>query len=133
MTENLQVLLADDSEVVRRRLGTMITEIPGVELVGEAADVADALEAIERLQPDLVIVDLHMPGNGLRLVEIVGRRKVKPTIVVLTNYPYEQYRDRCLTAGAEFFFDKATELDSVVEVLSDLANPVEPRAPHYGI
>jgi ActR/RegA family two-component response regulator len=66
-------------------------------------------------------VDLHMPGSGLRLVEALGRRIDKPTIVVLTNYPYVQYRNRCLSAGAQYFFDKATEFDSVVNVLADMA------------
>jgi DNA-binding NarL/FixJ family response regulator len=113
--------VADDSEVVRQRLASLLAEIPGVRVVGEARDTHTALDSIERLKPDVVIVDLHMPGNGLRLVETLGQRNIKPMIVVLTNYPYVQYRNRCISAGAQYFFDKATEFDSVVNVLADMA------------
>ena len=101
----------------------LIEKIPGIEVVGEASDVTHALESIDRLHPDLVIVDLHMPGNGFYLIDVVGARPGRPTMVVLTNHPYPQYRDRCLKAGAEYFFDKATEFDSVVRVLTDMAQP----------
>jgi DNA-binding NarL/FixJ family response regulator len=109
----------------------MIDEIPGVEVVAEAANVTQALQSVDTFKPDLVIVDLHMPGNGLTLVETIGQRKERPTILVLTNYPYVQYRNRCLAAGAEYFFDKATEFDAVVRVLADLANPRGPRSPAH--
>ncbi len=119
----MQILIADDSELVRQRLAMLIAKIPGVEVVGEASDVDDALESIDRLRPDLVIVDLHMPGSGIRLIDVVGARSYHPTLLVLTNYPYPQYRTRCLKAGAEYFFDKATEFDAVVRVLTDRARP----------
>ena len=117
----MQILIADDSDLVRQRLAMLIEKIPGIEVVGEASDVHHALESIDRLQPDLVIVDLHMPGNGLHLVDVLGARLGRPTMLVLTNHPYPQYRDRCLKAGAEYFFDKATEFEAVVRVLTDLA------------
>jgi DNA-binding NarL/FixJ family response regulator len=117
----MRILLADDSEIVRRRLAALLGDIPHIEVVGEAGDVTLALTAFERLHPDIVIVDLHMPGNGFRLVEALGERRPKATILVLTNYPYPQYRDRSLAAGADYFFDKSTEFLSVVRVLKDLA------------
>lgn len=117
----MRVLIADDSEIVRRKLVDLIEEIPSVEVVGQASEVAFALSAADRLQPDIVIVDLHMPGNGLKLVEALGKLEPKPTILVLTNYPYLQYRKRSLQAGAEFFFDKSADFPSVVQVLDRLA------------
>ncbi|HSB91441.1 MAG TPA: response regulator transcription factor [Anaerolineales bacterium] len=117
----MQILIADDSELVRHKLAMLIAKIPGIELVAEASNVDQALESIDRLQPDLVIVDLHMPGSGLRLIDTVGARTPHPTMLVLTNHPYPQYRARCLKAGAEYFFDKATEFDGVVRVLTDMA------------
>ena len=101
----------------------LIERIPGIEVVGEASDVDHALESIDRLQPDLVIVDLHMPGSGFRLIDVVGARTHHPKLLVLTSYPYPQYRTRCLKAGAEYFFDKATEFNAVVRVLTDMARP----------
>lgn len=117
----MQILIADDSELVRHKLAMLIAKIPGIELVAEASNVDQALESIDRLQPDLVIVDLHMPGSGLRLIDTLGARTPHPAMLVLTNYPYPQYRARCLKAGAEYFFDKATEFDAVVRVLTDMA------------
>ncbi len=117
----MRVLIADDSEIVRRKLAALIEDIPSVEVVGEVSGVAFALNAADRLRPDIVIVDLHMPGNGLRLVEALGTRQPKPTILVLTNYAYLQYRKRSLQAGAEYFFDKSTEFPSVIRVLNELA------------
>jgi DNA-binding NarL/FixJ family response regulator len=117
----MRVLIADDSEIVRRKLAELIGEIPSIEVVGEVSEVAFALNAADRLRPDIVIVDLHMPGNGLRLVEALGRFEPKPTILVLTNYPYLQYRKRSLQAGAEYFFDKSSDFPSVVRVLNELA------------
>ncbi len=126
--EEMRVLLADDSEIVRRRLATLIGDIPNVDVIGEAADVTLALTAYQRLRPDTVIIDLHMPGNGFRLIEALGNQTPKATILVLTNYPYPQYRDRSLAAGADYFFDKSTEFLSVVQVLKELAGHREQGA-----
>ncbi len=117
----MNVVLADDSEMVRRRLAGLLGAIPNVRIVAEAESVSQAIDAIDVLEPDLLIVDLHMPGNGLRLVKQVGRRVNSPTIIVLTNYAYDQYRNLCLKSGAEFFFDKVTEFESVVRVVTDLS------------
>jgi DNA-binding NarL/FixJ family response regulator len=117
----MHILLADDSEIVRRRLAGLLGDIPHVRIVGEAEDVDHALESIDTLLPDLVIVDLHMPGNGFRLIEELSQRPKRPLIMVLTNYAYRQYRDRVFRAGAEFFFDKVTEFDAVVRAVTDLS------------
>lgn len=124
----MQILIADDSQLVRQKLAMLIARIPGIEVVGEASDADHALESIDRLRPDLVIVDLHMPGSGLHLIDVVGARKDRPTLLVLTNYPYPQYRARCLKAGAKYFFDKATEFDAVVHLLTDMARLSEDPA-----
>lgn len=119
----MRVFIADDSEVVRMRLSTMLEDIPGVELGGAAETVDQAIEAIHQGRPEVVIVDLYMPGNGVNLIEHLKREEPERTVIVLTNYPYPQYRRRCLQAGADFFFDKSTELLAVVDVLSRLARP----------
>ena len=85
--------------------------------------------SIDRLHPDLVIVDLHMPGSGFRLIDVVGARSPHPLLLVLTSYPYPQYRTRCLKAGAEYFFDKATEFEAVVRMLTNLARPSASSTP----
>ena len=118
----MKVLIADDSALVRERLAALLCELEAVELVGQASNRRQTLEAIQRLRPDVVILDIHMPGgNGLQILETVKASESAPVVIMLTAFPYPQYRKKCLEAGAEYFFDKATEFDQVTEVLKQLS------------
>jgi len=118
----MKVLLVDDSLVLRDRLSSMISEIEGVKIVGEAEDSTGAIEAIEKLRPDVVILDIRMPGgDGILALDTLKKSKNPPKVIVFTNYPYLQYRKRCLDAGADFFFYKATEFEILIDLLKNLA------------
>ena len=68
-----------------------------------------------------MILDIHMPnGNGIRVLETIKKNPVAPVVIMLTAFPYPQYRRRCLEIGAEYFFDKTTEFDQVAVVLEEL-------------
>jgi DNA-binding NarL/FixJ family response regulator len=117
----MRVLIADDSTLVRDRLATLICELQGVELVGQTGNAPETLTAIRRLKPDVVILDIRMPGgNGIHILEKIKAHDASPIVIMLTAFPYPQYSKKCLEAGAEYFFDKATEFDSVAEVLEQL-------------
>lgn len=121
MKRILKVLIVDDSDLVRERLTALILELEAIELVGQAADAQEALEAIPRLRPDVVILDIRMPGgNGIQVLEAIKRNGAGSVVIMLTAFPYPQYRKKCLEAGAEYFFDKATEFERVGEVLQQL-------------
>ena len=114
----MKVFIADDSALVRERLAALISEIEGVEVVGQAEDAPEVLEGIQQLRPDVVILDIRMPGNnGIQVLEAIKRSTAAPVVIMLTAFPYPQYRKKCLEAGAEYFFDKATEFEQVAEVL----------------
>jgi DNA-binding NarL/FixJ family response regulator len=118
----LKVYVVDDSELVRERLIEMVSEIEEVEVVGETGDLRDAEASIGQLRPDAVILDIRLPdGNGITLLRHMKRERPAPTFIVLTNYPYPQYREECLDAGADYFLYKATEFDKVGEILSRMA------------
>ena len=118
----MRVFIADDSEVVAERLKAMLLELPEIEIVGQARDAPEATKSILGLQPDVVILDIRMPtGSGIEGLREIKQRKTAPTVIMLTNYPYPQYRKRCLDAGADFFFDKASEVHKVMEVLKQIA------------
>jgi DNA-binding NarL/FixJ family response regulator len=120
----LKVFIADDSTLVRERLDALISEIEGVEVVGQAGDAREALDAIQHLRPDAVILDIRMPGNnGIQVLEAIKKKNVAPVVIVLTAFPYPQYRKKCLEVGAEYFFDKATEFECVAQVVEQLAGP----------
>jgi DNA-binding NarL/FixJ family response regulator len=127
----LKVIIADDSDLVRERLGELISEVPGTEVVGQATDGPEALEALARLEPDVLILDIRMPGgNGIQALRAAKQRHPDLPVIVLTNYTYPQYRERCLEAGAAYFFDKATEFERVTEVLAELERRQRGRLEH---
>jgi YesN/AraC family two-component response regulator len=117
----LKVLIADDSPPVCERLSALISELGGIHLVGQARDGPEALSAIQHLRPDVAILDVRMPGcSGVQILEALKRAGHAPVVIMLTAFPYPQYRKRCLEAGAEYFFDKTTEFCRVSEVLERL-------------
>ena len=117
----MRVFIVDDSAIVRVRLKAMFSEIPGIEIVGEAANARDAIKDIRKLKPDVAIVDIRMPGgNGIDALKNIKKMKQAPVVIILTNYPYPQYRKKCTEAGANFFFDKSSEFEKVMEVLEQL-------------
>ncbi|MGD9369573.1 MAG: response regulator transcription factor [Desulfobacteraceae bacterium] len=117
----MKVFIVDDSSLLRDRLGESIAEIKGVEAVGAANDVQMALEMIPTFRPDVVILDIHLPnGNGITVLEKLKSEPAPPIVIMFTAYPYPQYRQKCLQAGADYFFDKATEFDCIPAVLETL-------------
>jgi len=119
----MRVIIADDSEILRTRLVEMLSEIEGIEIVAEAKDTKEAIEAIKAHHPDVVIMDIRMPGNdGIFAIETIKKgKRNKPRIIVFTNYPYLQYRKKCMDAGADFFFYKALEFEKLIKLVKDLA------------
>jgi DNA-binding NarL/FixJ family response regulator len=119
----MRVLIADDSEVFAQHLLQALGEINGVEIVGHARTGAEALQAVYNLRPEVVILDIRMPGgSGIDVLESMKSEKVTPITIVMTNFNYSQYRKKCLQLGARFFFDKSAEFAKVCEVLRLLAH-----------
>ena len=117
--QHIKVFIADDSLVVREHLVTMLDELPRIVTVGQAETVAKAINGILELRPDVVILDIRMPGgSGIDVLQRVKQGEVTPIVIILTNYPYPGYRQKCLQAGADFFLDKSTEFDQIPELLA---------------
>jgi len=117
----MKVFIADDSTVLRERLVEMLSDLPGIEIIGHAQDVPEAITAIKKLNPDVVILDIRMPGgSGIDVLQDIKKDKQAPLIIILTNYPYPQYRKKCLGLGADYFFDKSTEFERVPEIVKQL-------------
>ncbi len=118
----MRVLLADDSEAIRYRVKEMLSEMPDVEVAGEAYDTFSTRMMVHELKPDVMVVDLRMPGGGgikaLQQIQLDGN---PPTTIVLTNYPTPEYRKSCMALGADFFLDKSTEFEKLPSILRDLA------------
>jgi DNA-binding NarL/FixJ family response regulator len=117
----MKLLIADDSAVVRERLIALLAEITGIENIGEAVDIPTALNYFKKYHPDVVILDISMPGgSGIDVLKAIKNNGTPTKVVVLTNYPYPQYKKRCRELGADYFFDKSTEFEKVIETLNKL-------------
>lgn len=117
LNPTITVFIADDSLVVREHLVTMLEELAGIEIVGQAENGVEAISSIRNLRPNVVILDIRMPGgDGIEVLENIKQDEGAPVVIMLTNYPYAGYRQKCLQAGADFFLDKSTEFDQIPEL-----------------
>jgi CheY-like chemotaxis protein len=116
-SRRVRVLIVDDSAIIRDRLATLVREWPGVDLT-EARGADEALAVARSSRPDLVLLDLQMPGkSGLAVIADLKAMSPAPMVVVLTGQPTESYRRTCIAKGADFFFDKALDLASVLQTV----------------
>lgn len=121
--EFMKVFLVDDSAIIRQRLKRMLANMVNVEIVGEAGDAQEATNAILHDKPDVVLLDIHLlGGSGIDVLEAVKKVRPAPAVIVLTNYPYPQYRQKCIQAGADYFFVKSTEFGQVIPALVKLGS-----------
>jgi|GEM_PF-262245 len=124
--KSMKIFLVDDSAVIRQRLMRLLAEIKEVTVIGESGNAQEAIVAILKLKPDVVLLDIHLldDGSGIQVLQAIKQSKPAPKVIILTNYPYPQYRQKCLEAGADFFFVKSTEFDQVVPTLKKMMGPV---------
>jgi DNA-binding NarL/FixJ family response regulator len=119
--KKMKIFIADDSMVVVERLVDLLDEVPGAQLVGQAGDVPEAVRGIQEMKPDAIILDLQMPGgSGLDVLRAIRMDYPDLYVLICTNYPYPQYREECLTAGANFFLDKSAEFEKIPAILREL-------------
>jgi SARP family transcriptional regulator, regulator of embCAB operon len=115
-----RLLIADDRARTRRALGAVLATQSGLELVGEAADGEQALAAVERLLPDIVILDIRMP----RVDGIAATRQIKarwPNIRVIAHSLAEELRAAALAAGADAFVPKGAPVRELLDALREQA------------
>lgn len=101
MSEAIRILLVDDHPVVRGGLGGMFAADGGFDIVGEASDGNEAVRLVGELDPDVVLMDLRMPGlDGLGAIRELVRRGVRSRVLVLTTYDTDSYVVPAIEAGA---------------------------------
>jgi len=114
----IKVFIAEDFLPVRRRLTELLTERDGVDVVGEAESVAEAIDGILANRPDWVILDYQLRGGtGVDVLRRVHPKAPSIRFIVLTNHPTAQYRRACIESGAGWFFDKSTEFGKVRDLI----------------
>ena len=115
----MRVLIVDDVAAVREALRLLLSDEPGVDVVGEAADGEEAVRQVETLRPDLVLMDLEMPHmNGLAAMRAIRGRPDPPRLVAMSVYgASDTARVSALAAGAATYVEKGATLAEVVEAL----------------
>ena len=111
---DMRVLIADDNELIRRGIAGILSADKDIEVCGEASDSIEALKKADELSPDLILLDVSMPGkNGLNTAQVLRQQLPLLKILIISQHDSNQLLPRALEAGADGCIDKgriATEL-----------------------
>jgi DNA-binding NarL/FixJ family response regulator len=120
MTNPIRVVIVDDQQLVRVGFQRILETEPGIEVVGEAEDGAQAIEVVRWRRPDVVLMDIQMPGmDGLeatrRILETPGADA--PRVIILTTFELDEYVFEALRAGASGFLVKNTPPEALIDAI----------------
>jgi DNA-binding NarL/FixJ family response regulator len=118
----ISLVIADDHPLILAGIATLIESEPGFELLGEAVNAAEAIEQYQRLRPDVMLVDLNMPGSGLEAIVQVRKKHAEAKIVILTTYEGDENVHRALHAGASAYLLKQAGFEEIVHCVRQVAN-----------
>ena len=124
----LRIFLVEDSPLLRGRLENMLSQHAAFKVTGLAAAEAEAVEKLESIPYDVIVVDVELrPGSGIGVIRQARARNKDNKdgghvwIIVLTNYDLPTVRERCMQAGADHFLDKMREIDQLIPILLGIA------------
>jgi len=130
----MNVFVVEDSDIVRGHIHSMLSVIPGVNVIGYAADELDAIRRIEELLPDVVTLDISLhTGSGIQVLESVKELHPEIKVIVLTNYTDDFTAKSCKNAGADYFFDKTFQFPRMRSVLWSWINAEHMKPPGLGL
>ena len=118
----IRVMLADDHTLVRAGIRALLEKLPGVEVVGEASDGREVLKLVKLHQPDVVLMDISMPGlNGLETALRMAKEFPDVRVIILSMHPNEEYVWRALKAGAAGYLLKKAAPAELATALQHVA------------
>lgn len=119
----IRVVLVDDQEMVRVGFRMVLEKQPGIEIVGEAGDGDTALELLNRVTADVVLMDVRMPRlNGVEATRRIRARAEAPRVLILTTFDLDEYAYDALRAGASGFLLKDTPIEQVAAAIGHIHN-----------
>jgi DNA-binding NarL/FixJ family response regulator len=122
VSKEIRVVIVDDDALVRAGLAMLLAGADGITLVGEAADGSEVAQAVAEHEPDILLMDIRMPGmDGLAATEQVRARADAPEVIVLTTFDADDYVLRALRAGAGGFLLKDTPPAEIVRAIRAVA------------
>lgn len=118
----LSIAIVDDSEIIRERFVHRLNKWENFQIIWQAENVENTYRCFEKSAPSVLILDIQLPdGSGIDILEKIKEEKPATKIIMLTNYSSLPFKNKCVKAGADYFFDKSTEFEKVFEVLKELA------------
>lgn len=121
-TDVVRVVLADDHELLRTGFRLVLRSQPDLEVVGEASDGAEAVALVERLDPDVVLMDVRMPNvDGIAATEQIAARAPRTRVLILTTFDLDEYAFAGLRAGASGFLLKDVQPEQLIDAVRTVA------------
>lgn len=118
MSDNIRILIADDHTIVRSGLRLLLEAEPDIDVIGEASDGAEALNLVEEHRPDLVLMDISMPGmDGLEATRQIKANWPEIKVLVLTMHRSDEYFFEMLKAGASGYILKGAETSDLIQAV----------------
>ncbi len=118
----IRVLIADDQELVRTGFRVILNAEPDLEVVGEANDGRETIEAVSALSPEVVLMDIRMPNlDGIEATRRIARGKRPPRVLILTTFDLDEYVYEALRAGASGFLLKDAGADELLHAVRVVA------------
>ena len=118
----IRIVMADDHAIVREGLKRIVSELPDMQLVGEAADGTQVLKCVRELEFDLLVLDLSMPGrSGMELIKQIRSEKPRLRMLVLSMHQEQQYAVRAIKSGANGYLNKESATDQLAQAIRKIA------------
>lgn len=120
--KGLNVLLIDDTVLILQRLKSLLSEVKHVGRTEAVTSAEEALVLLDGYQPDIMVLDINMPGmSGIEMLRRMNvTEMVKPVVIMLTNNTFAGYRDECLRLGADYFLDKSRDFLMIPSILESI-------------
>jgi DNA-binding NarL/FixJ family response regulator len=121
--KGFKVLLIDDTIMILQRLGALLSDLEQVAHIESATSAEEALIVMDDYRPDILVLDINMPGmGGIEMLRKMQDIQInKPVIIMLTNNTFAGYRDECMRLGADYFLDKSRDFLMIPTIVQKLA------------
>jgi len=116
----MKILIVDDSESLRHAMSEFILSVCKAPLLLEATSVAEGIRLSKTCPVDAVILDIRFPdGLGFEVLRAIRQTRNETAVIVLTNFTSDQFREKALAEGADYFLDKSKDFEKAVEILKE--------------